>query len=242
MNPLSERVSWFLGGIAVTAAVGIALLGALGEANVFDTIGLLCSLVIAFGVAIVAYTYWASIARHGAQSQRNRSASFLNAAIRVLDRADATFTDGGALGQPPKADRVLWMTVARLLTEFRALGDEVTEEDHQAMLEDHAHYVRNRFRAVADGSKDLLDPRYFISEADPVDRTSIAVLLDFIRSPNGKSGGLSGVTGKALVAQGVVPADSRGIREYLAQEDGYEEALRKGNEAMSLASSPATSA
>ena len=207
-----------LGGIILTLA-GIALaLTFFGEGDVLRGIQTIGSLAIAFS-AMVAYRFFkVNISRHAKEDRRAESKAFLDESIALLNRAYETFTRFG--DHPPKNDRLLWLSTARMIVRFQNMRKQITEKDHQAIVDENEEYIRLKFSTLLDACKDELTVDYFIpgnfpNESRMVPRNSVAVIFDFAKWREDMTDPLDQVDDKELLARGAIPIDFLGVENFL---------------------------
>ena len=130
--------------------------------------------------------------------RRQSSHDYLNAAVQQLERAYEAF-DGARdpkWRDLPAPDRIMWLTVARLLRQSSDTSKRIREVSHRAIYEHSADVWRGKF---ADLLRPLRDVRltYFAEDADsiiashadqrsPISSKSIRVILDFMEWPKGR--------------------------------------------------------
>lgn len=151
--------------------------------------------------AIVAgFTIW----RFRRDIQLQSSQDYLTASTRMLERAYETFKAkrSAEWGGLPEPDRLLWLTVARMLREANNTSREIKVRSHHTLYEHARTFWRGRLY-------DLLRPlnkaplTYFAEDADsilglsgdqrmPVADKSLRVVLDFLRWPKEKPDPLEG--------------------------------------------------
>jgi len=185
-----------------------------------------------FGAGIVACTTW--LVNHY-QRRRDRikreedkrkeaSRAFLDESLLLLERAYETFTRCGT--SPPRSDRILWLSTARMIVRFQNMRLRLTEPEHRNIADEHEEYWRLRFYTVLHENTEHFTPDYFFgiqsiprfvrdTESGVIDSTSIAVIFDFATWKEGMSDPLDSVNAQELFARRAVLRDFPGVREHL---------------------------
>jgi hypothetical protein len=196
---------------------------------VFQAIG---SLAVA-GSAIAAFLiYRSNLSRHIAEDSRKASREFLEASISVLERIYEVFTDNGAHESPPRNDRLLWLSTARMVLRFQELRSRITVDEHDNILTEHEEYWRFRFYKILDENKTNFTKRYFSGSGDNsgghnIAFNSIAVIFSFAKWREGAEDPLKRVNDKLLFARGVLPISQYGALEYLKDFGCYWASVEK---------------
>lgn len=209
--------------MAVAGTVAFATFGTiLATVQAIAPIAVTCSAIVAFRL------YQATVRRHAAEDIRKRSEVYLEECKKLLDRAYETFTRYGA--DPPKADRLLWLSTARMIQRFRLMRQRLIEEDHVAIADESEEYVRLKFKTTLDTSRDKLTTAYFmpsgnIYAGDEIARKSIAVIFEFANWRAGATDPLECINDKQLIANGAIPSDFTGVDGFIAQYQTYWEEI-----------------
>ncbi|WP_128691033.1 hypothetical protein [Chromohalobacter israelensis] len=230
-------MSNFIIGLACALAglIGVAI-GFLvfGESEVLLGIQALGSLAVACSAVVAYRLYLASTNRHVQEDERNQSGVFLEEAKQILERAYEIFSSSGELA--PANDRLLWLSIARMLLRYQALKVHVTEPDHQQILEENEEFQRLRFYLLLDRSKDEFDRAYFQGPTDhpkdgeEIDDRSIAVIFHFTRWPADRPDPIDNVDDVELFAQGAVPINYLGVEAHLSRRQEHWEAIQTRKE------------
>lgn len=160
---------------------------------------------IALVVSILVAIF--TIRRSRRDYRRKISHDYLTAASRLLEQAFEAFDRARSdeWNNLPKPDRLLWLTVARMLTESERTAQEIKEDSHLTLY----NYARDFWRGKLD---DLLRPlnnvplTYFAENADSILGTigdqrmciserSLVVVLNFLKWPENKIDPLEGTKG-----------------------------------------------
>lgn len=160
---------------------------------------------LALSVSIVSagLTIW----RSRRDFRRQSSHDYLNAATALLERAFELFDksrtdDWGGL---PKPDRVLWLTVARMLAESKETAKLIREASHKALYERGNHFYRGKFfellRPLGDVSLKYFAPTFDSiaasapDERAPLSDKSLRVILDTVEWPTDKTDPIAAAKG-----------------------------------------------
>jgi hypothetical protein len=225
---------FFLGGLLIgvaTTLIAVALaLAYFADATVLAGIQAAGSVAVAFS-AITAYRlYRANVIRHQQEDRRAVSEIFLKESIALLNRAYDTFTRFG--DNPPKNDRLLWLSTARMIVRFQNMRAKITEPDHQVIVDENEEHIRLKFYTLLATCKDQLTSEYFmpggqLSDPNAVARNSVAVIFAFSKWPENMQDPLENVDDKELFARGVVPIDFLGVVNYLEHDQEYWEEIER---------------
>lgn len=157
-------------------------------------------LALFVSATVAVFTIW----RFHRDIRVQSSQDYLTASTRMLERAYGMLEAKRSaewLGLP-EPDRLLWLTVARMLKEAEDTARQIKVSSHQTLYEHARNFWRGRLY-------DLLRPlgkipiTYFAEEADsiiatsgdertPLSDKSLRVVLDFLRWPNEKPDPLEG--------------------------------------------------
>jgi hypothetical protein len=223
-------VSGLLIGAVATLMLAALFLGYMPTVTFLAAVQAAGSIAVAFS-AITAYRlYRANLERHAQEDRRATSEKFLDESVTLLSRSYETFTRLGET--PPKNDRLLWLSTARMIIRFQRMREKITESDHQAIADEHEEYVRLKFYTVLEGSKDQLTLDYFLPDGDrysaeSIARASVAVIFDFSGWREGMEDPMSTVDDKELFAKGAVPIDFLGVESFLSQYQDYWEKIQQ---------------
>lgn len=201
-----------------------------GESEALRVIQALGSLAIACSAVVAYRLYVASTNRHEQEDARNHSGIFLEESKQILERAYEVFAGSG---QPaPANDRLIWLSIARMLLRYHALRVNITEPDHQKIMEENEEYQRLRFYVLLDRCEDELDREYFRGPKDhpqdgeEIDDSSIAVIFNFTKWPAGRPDPMDEVDDIELFAQGAVPISYQGVEAHLSRRQEHWEAIQ----------------
>lgn len=183
---------------------------------------------IAIGIsAIVGINlYITTTRRHVAEDSRKRSQEYLGEAINLLERAYSKFTDDGENIEPPRNDRLLWLTTARFIVRYIKIKEKITEQDHLNVIEEHEEYWRTQFYEVLSKNRSNFNLAYFMPSGHPyngdvVHRDSVGVVFYFSKWPDDNDDPLHGVDAIGMYARSAVPIDQFGVEEFIEQYDDY---------------------
>lgn len=159
-------------------------------------------------------------------------------AILILSRAFETFVSRG--DSPPKNDRVLWLTVARMLLRYRKLRSYVTANVHMTIADEHEEYWRYRFYRLLSDNEHNLTKDYFIPSGDKygldtVARASVAVIFDFSRWKESVEDPMKSVDDKELFANDVIPLHFLGVEAFIEEYGSYHAEIERRRQLRSSA-------
>lgn len=148
-------------------------------------------LALVVSVFALVLTFW----RFRRDIQVQSSQDYLTASTHMLERAYAMFEakQSAEWNDLPEPDRLLWLTVARMLREAEDTSKQIRVRSHKALYEHARNFWRGRLY-------DLLRPlanvplTYFAEDADSILGThgdqrmalsdkSLRVVLEFLRWP-----------------------------------------------------------
>ncbi|MDZ7662951.1 hypothetical protein [Thiohalophilus sp.] len=189
---------------------------------IFQTIG---SLAIAGSAIVAFFLYRLNQARHSHEDKYKASETFLKESIRILERSYEIFTDNGKHIFPPRNDRLLWLTTARMILRFDRLKSRITENEHKEIIDEHEEYWRFQFYKLMDFNNSNFTKAYFCPsgnqyDADTIAINSIAIIFSFAKWKEGNEDPLRAVDDKMLFAKGAIPIDQFGVLDFL---EGYSE-------------------
>ena len=223
----------FLAGVVVTL-IAIIIIAALNtdiaffsqiNANLatFQAIG---SLAIACSAIVAFFLYRLNLNRHKDEDAYKESYTFLKEAINNLERAFEIFTDNGTNISPPRNDRLLWLTTARMILRFNKLRSRINISEHIDIVDEHEEYWRFQFYKLLDENKSNFTKTYFNPSGKPhsgecVARNSMAVIFSFTRWKKGAKDPMEEVDDKLLFAKGAIPIDQFGAIEFLEDYEKY---------------------
>ena len=226
-----------VGNVIVGLGCGFAGVGGLlggtfffGESEALRVIQALGSLAVACSAVVAYRLYVANTKRHAHEDARGHSATFLEESKQILERAYEIFSGSGELA--PANDRLIWLSIARMLLRYQALKVRVTEPDHKEIIEENEEYQRLRFYVLLDQSRDELDQEYFMGQEDhpldcaEIDDRSIAVIFDFSRWPDDQPDPVDDVDDIELFAQGAVPITYLGVEVHLSRRQEHWESIQ----------------
>ncbi len=186
----------------------------------FQAIG---SLAILLSAIVAIRIYWYNFKRHQKEDKYKASEAFLRESILILERSFDIFTDKGAHTNPPRNDRLLWLTTARFIHRFYKMLEKVSENKHREIIDEHEEYHRFQFNKLLDENKDNFTKEYFKTNnkkylSGSIDRKSIAVIFDFAKWKEGMIDPLTEVNDKELFSKDVILPDQNGALEFLREQ------------------------
>ena len=217
-------------GIAITLAIVAFVLGCVEKGTVLAGIQAMGPVAIACSALVAYRLFRANVSRHELEDKRAESKIFLDESVVLLNRAYETFTRLGE--NPPKNDRLLWLSTARMIVRFQGMRLLISEKDHLVIADENEEYIRLRFYTLLSECKDKFTSNYFLPEGKPYDgnvvaRKSVAVIFDFSRWQENMTDPLDKVDDKELFARGAVPSNFLGIENYLGQYQDYWEEIQE---------------
>lgn len=185
-------------------------------------------LALAVSIVSAGVTIW----RFRRDSRRQNSHDYLTASTRLLEQAFEAFDQSrnSEWSGLPEPNRLLWLTVARMLTESGETAREIKEDSHRTLYS----HARNLWRGKL---HDLLIPlkeislTYFAEDADSIVGTtgdqrmcisdkSLRVVLGFVEWPENKPDPLEGT--ESFTEQEIDYMRSfryRAVADYLEAKD-----------------------
>ncbi len=180
-------------------------------------------------VALLIYSF--NVNKKSSDDRYKASENFLREAIIIIERAYEMFTDNGKIRNPPKNDRLLWLTIARMLIRFKNMRLKITQDEDCEIINEHAEYWRFQFYKLLDDNVGNFTKEYFSVDEEKysgneISRNSIAVIFDFSQWNDGYNDPLHGVDDIELFARDVISIDQQGAMDFL---EGYSEYWSKVN-------------
>ena len=130
-------------------------------------------------------------ARWDEQSRANSTVYFKNA-TRSLERAFATFLDAEDT-EVPVRDRLIWLTVARLICSAQSVSQKIEVESIREMYDAEEEFWRHRFYELLQPKSlraHLVTRAYF--PGSRIDEKSIRVIYEFTEWPQGRDDPIDG--------------------------------------------------
>ena len=93
--------------------------------------------------AVIVYRHNSDLAER--EEAYRRSEVMLEECKALLQRSYDAFTQGGETDKPPANDRLLWLSVARMLNRYLRLRQQVTEPVHAEIIGTYEDDARARF-------------------------------------------------------------------------------------------------
>ena len=178
-------------GIVTAVAPNITVIGS-GQSwigRVIDDPVALTALLIS--MLAVGFTIW----RGWREIQLRQSQDYLDASTRLLERAFESFEErrSDEWNGLPDPDRLLWLTVARMLRESESTALEITVRSHRALYKQTKNFWRGKIHDLLK-SLGKAPLTYFAENADailgtsgdqrsPISDKSLKVLLHFLEWP-----------------------------------------------------------
>lgn len=189
----------------------------------FQAIG---SLAIAGSAIVAFFLYRLNFKRHIQEDTYKASETFLNESIKILERAFEIFTDRGTNLNPPRNDRLVWLTTARMILRFNKLKSIVSETEHLEIIDQHEEYWRFQFYKLINENTPNFTKAYFnpsgkLYSSDCIARNSMAVIFSFSEWKKGAKDPMDEADDKLLFAKGVVSINQVGAIEFLTDYEKY---------------------
>lgn len=236
-------MSGFLTGVAVTLIAIIIIASTYSDIGLFAKIysnlaafQAVGSIAIALSAIIAFSLYRLNLNRHKDEDEYKASQTFLKEAINNLERAYEIFTDAGENTSPPRNDRLLWLTTARMILRYDKLKSRITKAEHIDIVEEHEEYWRFQFYKLIDTNNSHFTKAYFNPSGKPhsgdcIARNSMAVIFSFAQWKEGAKDPIDEVNDKLLFAKGAIPINQFGALNFLEDYEKYwgeVEELKKG--------------
>lgn len=230
VSSVAKRIIIFTLGV-LFALAGVVLFYLIqSSVAILMAIQALGSLAVAAS-ALVAYSlYRSTVDQHRVENNINKSRVFLEESKQLLNRAYETFTQFGK--NPPKNDRFLWLTTARMIVRYRNMRNRITVAEHIDIVDEHEEYCRLQFYQLLQQNKEEFTENYFIPSGDQyggdvVARNAVAVIFDYAKWKEDMPDPLDHINDKELFARGVVPIDFHGVRSFLERYSNYWDEIQK---------------
>lgn len=220
--------SAFACGLALATIVA-ALVGAQDLLTIIQTVSSVAILISAFvATRIYAFNRESSVTL----AKKERSKLFLGEARQSVRRAFETFSNASPEGEAPPADRLLWLSVSRMILRFYRLRGHITEPEHLLIIDEQEEFYRYQFYSLLNRYSDQMGSGYFNSAPHPWDghqvaRNSIAVILEFVEWPDGREDPLDDFDDASVFARGVGRGLMRGAYEHVLSREPYAERVRQ---------------
>ena len=182
---------YFILGVLVSLLIISALSIAFPAVTLFEwaklnitNIQAIGSLAIASSAVVAFFLYRATIKRHENEDLYKSSDAFLKESKELLEKTYLLFTDNGENTSPPRNDRLLWLTTARMIIRYQNIKEKITFKGHIDIIEEHEEYWRFHFFKLLDENTESFSIGYFQPSGDKyngfnVARNSIAIVFDF---------------------------------------------------------------
>jgi hypothetical protein len=183
------------------------------------------SIAIAISAVVALNLYLTTVKRHRAEDRNNASKEYLNEAINLIERAYEVFTDKGQNVSPPRNDRLLWFTTARMIVRYNNVKDKITENSHLDIVQEHEEYWRIQFYELLENNNTSFTVEYFQPSGDKyhhstISRKTIPVIFNFSRWHDETQDVLEQIDEVELLANGAVSLSFFGVEDFIEQ---YEE-------------------
>ena len=159
-------------------ALGILVTGS-AELNPSHRIGTLSSVAVAIGVITAI---WKLIS----DQEWRKSEVYLEQSLDLLEKSYSQMHESANQNQGyPLADRLLWLSAARLLLAGQDLGLKISDESHRETYIEYSDYWRIKFRDLLQfhGQRSPSFAYFHNDSGDPIARESILVFYRFVQWP-----------------------------------------------------------
>lgn len=166
-----------------------------GPSFIFSVINTIV-IIVAVVIAYLTLSY---------NKSRNQSADFLTKSLSLLEKAHDLFNDRDE-NDFPKNDRLLWLSVARLIKTSQDTSELITEPSHKRIYNIELSYWRYKFSEILTvGDKHHTFPEEYFAEKpidhhfklgegrSPLSLISLAFMYKFVKWPEGELDPLDGV-------------------------------------------------
>ncbi|WP_136066611.1 hypothetical protein [Modicisalibacter radicis] len=159
----------------------------------------------------------------------HKSQQFLEQAILTLSRAYEALSCNGQEIQPPKSNRLNWLTSARHIEQYRRLKQLIVCKEHKLVCEDQEEYWRHRFYECLK-TPTPLSPSYYRDEPKPngqlgIEPTSAIIIHDFANWPDGKQDPIDLADVDSILKRNQVLKGNIGLRGYLESFPRYKDRI-----------------
>lgn len=184
------------------------------------------SLAIACSALVAFFVYRSTVKLHAEEDRRKASEKYLQESIRLIERAYAIFTDSGHYADPPRNDRLTWLSTARMIIRFKKMRSKISVSEHIVIADEQEEYWRLQFYSLLRENRENLNLSYFQPSgdrygADTVARKSVAIIFDFAKWKETETDPLDEIDDKELLANGAIPLDYNGVESFLEQYEEY---------------------
>lgn len=198
---------------------------------------------IAVGIsAIVAVNlYVSTIRRHESEDLRKASQEYLQEAIKILERMYDIFTDNGENTDPPRNNRLLWLTTARMILRYHKIRDKINQDDHKEIVKEHEEYWRFQLYNLLRRNRSNFSLAYFqpsgnMYGADVIQRDSVGVIFDFAQWYDDTENPLKDADIITMFAKGAVPIDQHGVKQFIKQYEKYYAKIQERRQELNIGS------
>lgn len=168
--------------------------------------------VIAFLSAVVSviavYVPW----------RNTHDSEIFNESLRALERSYEVLTEQGTEIDPPRADRLNWLTAARHIEAFKSLKKKLKTNLYRDLCEENEEYWRHQFYLTL-----FRNPRYTVTyyENGQIEPRSALILYSFASWPKGKHDPIEVLDIKEFWEESEEMRLNLGFKEYLNRFPKY---------------------
>ena len=197
------------------------------------------SVAVGISAVVALNLYLATIKRHKSEDSRKASQVYLQEAINILERTYDIFTDAGSNTDPPRNNRLLWLTTARSILRYYRIKDKINQNDHKEIVLEHEEYWRIQLYNILDRNKSNFSVTYFQPSGnkygeDTIHRDSIGVIFDFARWYDDSQDPLKDTDVITMYAKGAVPIDQFGVIHFIEQYEQYDAKIQERKNELGL--------
>ena len=189
-----------------------------------EILNAISSISVALGAMLAFYTYKSN-------SQDKESDEFLKEYKNLLERSYDIFTEAG--DYPVSNDRLLWLTVARILIRADHLKSKIRSKTYLFIANEYEEYFSFKYHALLDDNEEYFKKSYFCPDGEiyspsSIAPNSIAIIFHF-SNWKADSDPIDRIDSINLIAEppGVIPLKFSGIYEYLQSMSGYWNKIEK---------------
>lgn len=150
--------------------------------------------------------------------KNNHDAEVYREALLALERSYGALVLGAEPGQPPKSDRINWLTSARHLESYKELRDSLKTKLYSRLCREHEEHWRHEFYLRL--LKDRIHQRAYF-EAGPIEPRSALVLFGFSAWPHDKTDRIEVLDVEKLFKESPLLQGNYGLQNYLEKFPQY---------------------
>lgn len=222
----------FLLGVLLTVIGFTVLLSSISEIPILQIAQSIGSVAIAVSAAIALNLYLTTVKRHEKEDNKYASKEYLDEAINLLERSYEIFTDKGGNLAPPRNNRLLWFTTARMIVRYQIVKGKITESSHIDIVQEHEEYWRLQFYEILEDNNDNFTVEYFQPSGDKyhhttISRKTILIIFNFSKWHDDKQDVLKQIDEIELLAKGAVSISFSGVEDFIGQYEEFNGKVEK---------------